>query len=62
MRSAMMLLNLSALAYHRILKLARMIADLAVSEEIHSVHLMDAFQYCPKIMMYMTHLEINLRG
>src|SRR6266545_3607325 len=32
-------LNLSARAYHRILKLARTIADLAGCEEIQSVHL-----------------------
>jgi predicted ATPase with chaperone activity len=31
--------NLSARAYHRILKLARTIADLAGCEEIRSVHL-----------------------
>ena len=34
MRAAMSQLNLSARAYHRILKLARVIADLAGSEEI----------------------------
>ena len=42
MRAAMTQLNLSAGAYHRILKLARMIADLAGSEDIQSVHLAEA--------------------
>jgi magnesium chelatase family protein len=49
MRSAMSQLNLSARAYHRILKLARTIADLAGCEEIQSVHLAEAMQYCPKL-------------
>ena len=39
MRSAMSQMNLSARAYHRILKLARTIADLAGSEDIQSAHL-----------------------
>jgi magnesium chelatase family protein len=51
MRAAMTQLNLSARAYHRILKLARTIADLAGSGEIQSVHLAEALQYRPKLMM-----------
>lgn len=50
MRSAMTQLNLSARAYHRILKLARTIADLAGSEEIQSTHLAEEFQYRPKLI------------
>ena len=49
MRAAMSQLNLSARAYHRILKLTRTIADLAGSEEIQSVHLAEALQYRPKL-------------
>jgi magnesium chelatase family protein len=41
MRAAMSQLNLSARAYHRILKLSRTIADLAGSEDIQSTHLAD---------------------
>jgi len=51
MRAAMSQMNLSARAYHRILKLARTIADLTGSEEIQSAHLAEAFQYRPKLMM-----------
>jgi len=51
MRAAMSQMQLSARAYHRILKLARTIADLAGSEEIQSPHLAEALQYRPKLMI-----------
>jgi magnesium chelatase family protein len=51
MRAAMTQLNLSARAYHRILKLARTIADLTGCQEIQSVHLAEALQYRPKFML-----------
>jgi magnesium chelatase family protein len=51
MRTAMSQLQLSARAYHRLLKLARTIADLAGSEAIAPQHLAEALQYRPKVMM-----------
>jgi magnesium chelatase family protein len=48
MRTAMNQLQLSARAYHRILKLARTIADLAGSEAIAPQHLAEALQYRPR--------------
>ena len=45
LRRAIAQLNLSARAYHRVLKLARTIADLARSEAIALTHVAEAIQY-----------------
>ena len=49
MKTAMRQLQLTARAYHRVLKLSRTIADLAGSEDITQVHLAEALQYRPKL-------------
>ncbi len=47
-RAAMQQLRMSARAFHRILKLARTIADLAGSGDIETAHLAEAIQYRPR--------------
>jgi magnesium chelatase family protein len=51
MRAAMQQMNLSARGYHRTLKLARTIADLAGSEKVEMYHLAEALQYRPKVVV-----------
>ena len=48
LKAAMQQLSMSARAFHRVLKLARTIADLAGSERIETAHLAEAIQYRPR--------------
>ena len=48
LRMAMQQLNLSARAYHRVLKLSRTIADLAGCDLIGPAHVAEAVQYRPR--------------
>jgi len=48
LRSAMRQLGMSARSFHKVIKLARTIADLSGSEEIDTPHLAEAIQYRPR--------------
>ncbi len=45
LRATLARLRLSARAYHRVLKIARTIADLAASDAVQAAHLAEAIQY-----------------
>jgi magnesium chelatase family protein len=49
LRLAMTQLGLSARAFHRVLKLARTIADMAGSDGITAAHLAEAIQYRQRV-------------
>jgi magnesium chelatase family protein len=51
LQAAMKQLALSARAFHRILKLARTIADLDGAQDISAAHLAEAIQYRPRSLM-----------
>jgi magnesium chelatase family protein len=51
LKAAMQQLNLSARAFHRILKLARTIADMEKSDIISAGHLAEAIQYRPRSLI-----------
>jgi len=48
LKSAMKKMSLSARGFHRILKLARTIADLDDADEITATHVAEAIQYRPR--------------
>jgi predicted ATPase with chaperone activity len=57
MRAVVRTLHLSAHGNHRVLKLARTIAELAGEERVHSAHIAEAMQY--RSQQLMTELTIR---
>ena len=51
LRQAISRLGLSARAYHRVLRIARTIADLAESDAIDTAHVAEAIQYRRNALM-----------
>ena len=49
LKQAISKLNLSARAFHRVIKIARTIADLEESEKIKSNHVAESLQYRPQV-------------
>lgn len=49
LKTTMRQMQLTAQAYHRVLRLSRIIADLTRAEAITQAHLADAQQYQPKL-------------
>ncbi len=52
-------LGLSARAYHRILKMARTIADMADSQSVQQAHVAEAVQFCRTTHQYLTSCSLT---